>query len=489
VQNISRLFKIPNAQRLTKDFELSTLPLLRTQDFRLQTLNSSQHLIYEFCLVLWIAFAKIRVNQNLQAQPSAQSTPLKRITATKFKMVKPQLFSVLKRIIFIAFLIFLASYLQMYWAMGKLSNQTSSSCLDCTFAEDALMAAFITSLFLTIVFQILLKINNKTLKITIEFLLLAFVWLFWDYTVFVERESSWSTYLFKEELFYSVYNSVLPILVLSIITIFLVNYKYFKQKIGVKVSFLPLFFLFILPSCRNEKQPSIANKPAQKQAVKTPQTMAIPPSQGAKNKPTDFIPKGYVIHEYEGGSFTEGWDEIKGDLNKDGLADVVLIIKGTDKNKIIVDESRGRLDKNRRGIIVLFNKGDHYELAAKNYTCFSSENEDGGVYFAPELDVNIDKGNLYIDYGHGRYGSWSYTFKHQNGDMELIGYDSYSSRGPVPLQEISINFLTKKKLTRDNLNKNDDDQDQAKYQDTWEPYSIKKLIKLTEVKDFDQLRL
>jgi hypothetical protein len=405
-------------------------------------------------------------------------------------MVKSQLFSVLKRIIFIATLIFLASYLQMYWAMGRLSSQTSSSCLDCTFTEDAFMAAFITSLFLTIVFQILLKIKKRTLKITIEFLLLAFVWLFWDYTVFVERESSWSTYLFKEELFYSVYNSVLPILVLSIITIFLVNYIYFKQKIRDKVSFLPIFLILVLPSCRNEIQPSTANKPTQKQLVQTPQTMAIPSSQRAKkNMPADFIPKGYVIHKYEGGSFTEGWGEIKGDLNKDGIADVVLIIKGTDKNKIIVDESRGKLDKNRRGIIVLFNKGDHYELAAKNYTCFSSENEDGGVYFAPELDVNIDKGNLYIDYGHGRYGSWSYTFKHQNGNMELIGYDSYSSRGPVALQEISINFLSKKKLTRDNLNKDDDSQDHVKYQDTWEPYSIKKLIKLAEVKDFDKLML
>ena len=91
-----------------------------------------------------------------------------------------------------------------------------------------------------------------------------------------------------------------------------------------------------------------------------------------KQNPSDYLPKGYVIFE-----------KIIGDLNKDGIEDCVLIIKGTDTSKIITDEYRGKLDRNRRGIIVLFNKKDHYELAVKNYNCFSSENEDGGVYFAP----------------------------------------------------------------------------------------------------------
>ena len=69
-----------------------------------------------------------------------------------------------------------------------------------------------------------------------------------------------------------------------------------------------------------------------------------------KKNPADFIPKGYVLHTYEGGISAGSWDEIKGDLNKDGLEDVVLIIKGTDKSKIIHDEYRGELDRNRREI-------------------------------------------------------------------------------------------------------------------------------------------
>lgn len=204
--------------------------------------------------------------------------------------------------------------------------------------------------------------------------------------------------------------------------------------------------------------------------------------------PIDFLPKGYVIHKSEGGISSESWNEIKGDLNNDELEDIVLIIKGTDKSKIIKDDNRGELDRNRRGIIILFNKGDFYELATKNYDCFSSENEDGGVYFAPELYVGIQNSKLYINYAHGRYGNWGYTFRYQNGDMELIGYDSYSSRGPVPQYEVSINFLTKKKLTRDNIYKDDDgDNHKVHYKETWENISVKKLRKLSEITDFDEI--
>jgi len=207
-----------------------------------------------------------------------------------------------------------------------------------------------------------------------------------------------------------------------------------------------------------------------------------------KKNPLDFIPKGYVLYQDEESISASGWDAIKGDLNKDGLEDVVLIIKGTDKHNIVHDEYRGELDRNRRGIIVLLNKGDGYEMAVQNLTCFSSENEDGGVYYAPDLSVSIDKGKLYVFYGHGRYGNWGYTFRYQDGDLALIGYDSYSSRGPVPQYEVSINFLTKKKLTRDNIYKEADDDDyRVKYKETWEKINTKELLQLSKIKDFDEL--
>ena len=192
--------------------------------------------------------------------------------------------------------------------------------------------------------------------------------------------------------------------------------------------------------------------------------------------PISFIPKEYVIFE-----------KVFGDLNMDGLPDCVLIIKGTDKTKIINDEYRGKLDRNRRGIIVLFKKNDHYDLATKNYDCFSSENEDGGVYFPPELSVEIKKGKLYVTYGHGRYGYWGYTFRFQKSDFELIGYDK--SNGAVVISsETSINYLTKIKATKKNINENAEGGDEV-FKKTNKKIQVKKLIKLSEIKDFDGLTL
>lgn len=248
---------------------------------------------------------------------------------------------------------------------------------------------------------------------------------------------------------------------------------------------------FSLQSCNNEKSKSYENSGTTVQNNRKTQRDLNNTSENfeGKKNPNDFIPEGYLIHRYEGGISAEGFDEIKGDLNKDGLEDIVLIIKGTDKSKIIQDEYQGELDRNRRGIIVLLNKGNYYQLASKNYDCFSSENEDGGIYFAPELNVSISKGTLRLEYGHGRYGYWNYTFRYQNGDMELIGYDVHSSRGPVPQYEVSINFSTKKKVRKDNLNKDFDGEDAypVNYKETWTNFNIEKPVRLSEIEDFDEL--
>lgn len=190
---------------------------------------------------------------------------------------------------------------------------------------------------------------------------------------------------------------------------------------------------------------------------------------------SDFIPKGYT--EFE--KFT-------GDLNKDGLEDCVLIIKKTDSANVVMNRFDKKVDRNRRGIIVLFKNANGYELADKNLECFSSENEDGGVYFAPELWIEIKGNKLYIHYGHGRYGYWEYTFRFQKSNFELIGYDSSSNRGPVTNRETSINFLTKKKLIKENTNENAEGGDE-KFKKTWNNIEIDNLIKLSEIKDFDEL--
>ena len=201
-------------------------------------------------------------------------------------------------------------------------------------------------------------------------------------------------------------------------------------------------------------------------------------SKGKRPDLTKFIPAGYVI-----------FDTVYGDIDKDGFEDCVIIIKGTDKKNIITDESRGELDRNRRGILILLNKNAQYELAVKNYDCFSSENEDGGVYFPPELSINIRKGNLYVHYAHGRYGYWEYTFRYRDSDLELIGFDIGEARGPITISQTSINYVTKKKVIETNIDPNAEDDAKEVFKKTVTRIKASKLLRLSTIKDFDELDL
>ena len=188
-----------------------------------------------------------------------------------------------------------------------------------------------------------------------------------------------------------------------------------------------------------------------------------------------YIPTSYTLFE-----------AIQGDLNKDGLKDVVLIVKATDPKQWITDEYRGKLDRNRRGVVVLLNVKGHYQKVVQNLSLFSSENEDGGVYFAPELVPSIEKGLLKLNYAHGRYGYWAYQFRLEWSDMRLIGYDSSDNFGPYVNSETSVNFLTAKKLVRENLNK-DPDSD-PKFKETWCKVNVAPLY-LSKIQDIDDLSL
>ncbi|BFM45334.1 hypothetical protein CFS9_39750 [Flavobacterium sp. CFS9] len=135
-----------------------------------------------------------------------------------------KIIQVLKKTLFIALVIFASTFIEIYWSMGKFSERMSSGCLDCSFIEDVYVVSLLTSAFLTVVFLLLSLIKKIYLKRTIELTLLSSIWVFWNYGIFVDRESSWSTYTFKEEFIYTFSLSILPVLVLSIAAIFSINY-------------------------------------------------------------------------------------------------------------------------------------------------------------------------------------------------------------------------------------------------------------------------
>ena len=190
---------------------------------------------------------------------------------------------------------------------------------------------------------------------------------------------------------------------------------------------------------------------------------------------TGFIPNGYVLFE-----------EHIADFNKDGLEDCILIVKNTKEESIIKNRFGDVVDRNRRGIIVLLRTKNGYESILKNLNCFSSENEDGGVYFPPELSFDIHSNILKIHYEHGRYGYWEYIFRYDESDFNLIGYESSENRGPIVHYKTSINFLTKKKQLLENENFNSQDEEEI-FKESWEKITINNLIKLSEIEDFDEI--
>ena len=192
---------------------------------------------------------------------------------------------------------------------------------------------------------------------------------------------------------------------------------------------------------------------------------------------SDFIPEGYILYE-----------KVFGDLNNDGQEDCILIVKGTNKENIVINRFEKSVDRNRRGIIVLLNNQGSNKQVTKNLDCFYSENEDGGVYYAPQLSVEVIEGNLEVKFKHGRYGFWVYTFEFRNSDFSLISYTSTSLSGPIMNSTTTIDFESKTKLFIENINQEAEGNDEI-FTDTISAIKIDKLIKLTEIKDFEELDL
>lgn len=134
----------------------------------------------------------------------------------------------LKRSLLNLFILFPATFLELYWSMGQLSDHTSSSCLECSFFEDAFLMALMSGIFLTLLFSLFFLIKNLFIKAAVSFTIMASVWFFWNYTLFVERESSWSTYLFREELYITAYLSFFPVITLGCVSIFLLYFPEIK---------------------------------------------------------------------------------------------------------------------------------------------------------------------------------------------------------------------------------------------------------------------
>ena len=172
------------------------------------------------------------------------------------------------------------------------------------------------------------------------------------------------------------------------------------------------------------------------------------------SKVEDFIPKGWKKLIVE-----------KGDLNKDKIDDVVLVIEKNDpKNfkKIEDSSSSNPVNFNPRIILVLFkDKNSKYTLVAKNDKNFivspGYASEEGLESLdSPDYDDNLSKAVIIknntlriftlADYIKAAT-STTYIFRYQNNRFELIGLDAQSILGDTEYantRNYSLNLSTKK---------------------------------------------
>lgn len=164
------------------------------------------------------------------------------------------------------------------------------------------------------------------------------------------------------------------------------------------------------------------------------------PKEG--NRIEDFY-SGYNLLEVE-----------MGDLNKDGLDDVVLLIEEVGK---MPEPEMVDYEAESVKILVLFKKKNGgYRLVSENEKLL----EKNGMY-SYEASIEIKKGVLYVREAilSISYNFNEYAFRFQNGYMELIGLETGQvNRGTGDTEEVSINLSTNRmSITKGRIDNDDED--------------------------------
>ena len=162
-----------------------------------------------------------------------------------------------------------------------------------------------------------------------------------------------------------------------------------------------------------------------------------------------------------------GWKLIStatGDLNRDGVEDVALVLEETNPSNIKPNDGLGPpvLNLNARRLLVLVGTSNGYRKAFSRDDLLPAENQEGMGCLDDPLNnggVAIVGDKLSIELQDwrscGSYGvvKEKFTFRLQGTRFRLIGYDrSESSRSTGERSEYSTNYLTGKKKITTGLN-------------------------------------
>ncbi|MDE2319601.1 MAG: hypothetical protein KGK02_07880 [Rhodospirillales bacterium] len=168
-----------------------------------------------------------------------------------------------------------------------------------------------------------------------------------------------------------------------------------------------------------------------------------------------FVPKGWALEA-----------KIQGDLNGDGVPDLMLVLRDQSPKNIIPNPDgfgEDPLDSNPRILLMALGGKDGYRLIASNHDLITRHTDpdmedpfdaDGGLLFKNGA-LQVDVSSFY-DAGSWQTEDVTFTFRYRHGLVVLAGYDSTTvSRNTGEMDGVSADYLTGRvKTTKGWINNN-----------------------------------